>query len=864
MLNSAQIRRTYLEYFEKNGHAIVASSSLIPAEDPTLLFTNAGMNQFKDLFLGKETRSYKRATSSQKCVRAGGKHNDLEQVGFTKRHLTFFEMLGNFSFGDYFKKEAIQFAWNLLTQEYGLDAERLYISVYYKDDEAFEIWNTIVGVPAERIVKLDEKDNFWAMGDTGPCGPCTEIYFDKHPGTPGKPGEPEHDERFLEIWNVVFMQYNRSADGTLVPLAQTGVDTGMGLERLCVVLEEKETVFQTSVFAPIRDAISRETGINYWTAPIATQAAFNVICDHVRSSSLLLADGCMPANDGRGYVLRKIIRRASLFAQKLSDNRQFLVRIAQAFIAAEKAIFPELGAAQNTIATILQQEVDRFSHNLMSGRGIADKYIMQQQNAGAKSLSGKQAFTLYDTYGFPLELTRVIAGEAGLMVDEHEFQHYMEHQQEQSKQKKEIDSANITFPENLTTRFVGYETTEAASTILWEHTESAHRWIITAESPLYVESGGQVNDEGVVTINEHSYAVVDLKKVGSRFSPAIAVCLVPFETMGDCAVGDTAHITVDKDARIDTVRNHTATHMLHAALHTVLGEQAKQAGSVVNKDYLRFDFTSPEALTRAQITQIENLVNEKIWENIETDINTMSLEAAQQKGAIAFFGEKYNPESVRVVSIPGFSTELCGGTHASATGIIGQFKITSETALSTGTRRLTAVTGRKALELAQQNFGTCKLLGEQFKVKSEEICGAVEKQTEQLRETQREIKQLQSDLVNSKLTAYRASIITSGAVPHLVISEKNLPIDALRSLIMTLVSEQPGIYAVVSYDSSSDRSQFIIVTHQECIPTVTHATLIEALASAGLRGGGKPGMLQGGAVGNCGETLTKIIHELAL
>lgn len=849
-MKAKDVRRTFLEYFRSQGHEVVASSSLIPAEDPTILFANAGMNQFKDCFLGKEFRSYKTATSSQKCVRAGGKHNDLEQVGFTRRHLTFFEMLGNFSFGDYFKHKAIAHGWNLLTKGYGLPADKLYPSVYEKDDEAFAIWRDEIGVPESRIIRLGEKDNFWAMGDTGPCGPCTEIYIDQ--GESLGCGDVKcapgcSCDRFLEIWNLVFMQYNKEANGNLVPLSQTGVDTGMGLERLCCVMQGKKSVFDTDIFTAIRTAIEQESGKTYASSDTKTQAAFNVLCDHVRSSSLLIAAGCSPSNDGRGYVLRKIIRRAILFAQKLSDNTALLPYLARAFIADQSDIFPELKVNEGLITSVLAQEVSRFTHNLHSGQHILAKYIDETKAQGGTELSGAHVFKLYDTFGFPFEITKVVAREHGLSIDEDGFAKHMAEQQEQSKHHGHGTAhTEITFPETLQTRFVGYETTSCTSEILWEQTSEHDRWIITKESPFYVESGGQVNDEGVVTINNHSYHVVDLVKAGNRFSPAIAVRLTPVETMGSCTVGDTALCEVNKTARMDTVRNHTATHMLHAALHEILGQQAKQAGSVVNKEYLRFDYTHHEALSADTIRQIEQRVNEKIWDNIPTDISTTNLEEAKRRGVIAFFGEKYNPESVRVVAIPGFSQELCGGTHASATGIIGSFKIVSDTALATGTRRIVAVTGARALALYQQCYRDIKGLSEQFKVKLDEVNEAVNKQTTVLHQTQLALRHAKRKLLELSVHELESLVDHSGTIPTLALILDDADTDALRLACQQLAQKISGFIFLASNDHAHQKSSFIVHVSPAFRTNLPHQDLTAQLQAHALRGGGKDGTIQGG------------------
>lgn len=861
-MNAKDVRRTFLEYFASHQHEKVPSSSLIPAEDPTLLFANAGMNQFKDCFLGLEKRSYTTATSSQKCVRAGGKHNDLEQVGFTRRHLTFFEMLGNFSFGDYFKEKAIFFCWDLLTKKFKLPIEKLYISVYKDDDETYAIWRDQIGVSEDRIVRLGEEDNFWSMGDTGPCGPCTEVYLDQ-----GKFDEDDDDprpgsesDRFLEIWNLVFMQYNRDKEGNLNPLSQTGVDTGMGLERLCAVLQNKDSVFETDLFDGIRSAIEKNTGRSFADSSEKIKGAFNVLCDHVRSSSLLIADSCSPANDGRGYVLRKIIRRAILFTQKLSDDSMLLPTLSRAFIADQHDVFPELKTNEELIISVLTQEVKRFSDNLVSGQNILDKYLLENKELSRDYISGAQAFKLYDTYGFPLELTKVIAHDHNLTVDEEGFHSHMVRQQEQSKQKEKVTAVgDIPFPTDLTTSFVGYEKTSCSSPIIWEYSGGGtERWIITSECPFYAESGGQVNDEGVVTINEHSYHVIDLAKVGSRFAPAIAIKLKPVETMGSCQVGDTAHCEVNKQSRIDTVRNHTATHMLHAALHETIGKQAKQAGSVVNKDYLRFDYTHHEGLSTETIKRIEDRVNEKIQENIGLNVFNTTLNDAQNRGIIAFFGEKYNPDNVRVVSIPGFSDELCGGTHASATGIIGCFKIVSDSALATGTRRMVAVTGPRAIELYQECYRDMKQMSEQFKVKIDGVVEAVGKQGSALHNTNQQIKQTKKQLMAASLANLAEQVDTSGVVPTLVTLIDGADGDSLRTACQQLADKLPGFYFVASNDASKKKTSFVAHVSGPYHERVPHTELLALLRAHELRGGGKPGTIQGGGPVVSAEVLDTI------
>lgn len=849
MMTSFEIRQKFLDFFKRNGHTIVASSSLIPTQDPTILFTNAGMNQFKDLFLGKEKRSYVTATSSQKCVRAGGKHNDLDNVGFTERHLTFFEMLGNFSFGDYFKKEAIQFAWEFLTKDMGLPADKLYPSVFKDDNEAFELWHTIAGVPKERITKLGEKDNFWSMGDTGPCGPCTEIYVDRGGGCGQATCAPGCDcPRFTEIWNLVFMQFDRQANGELKPLAQTGVDTGMGLERLCMVKQGKNTVYDTDLFVTLINAIEQFTGKTYASSDEHTKAAFRVLCDHIRSSSLLIADGCTPSNDGRGYVLRKIIRRAALFAHKLTGSVMGFVSLVDALVTQLSSVYPELTTAEKTIKSLLTLELERFEQSLVQGQGIMSKYIEENKKAGKKTLSGEQIFKLYDTYGFPPELTRVLAHEQSLTLDTDGFEREMSKQQEQSGKKMKSTQSELAIPDSISTTFVGYQTTENTSPVTFVQYDTDHAWVVTQESPFYVESGGQVNDTAHIVVNNVTYPVVDLKKAGQTFKPAIAAKVKLSEANTQpINIGDTAHNVVDATIRANTVKNHTATHMLQAALLSVLGPQIKQAGSLVCADYLRFDFNHLNPLTKEEIEHVENLINQKILENIQTNIFNTSLEDAKSKGIISFFGEKYNPEDVRVVQIPGFSAELCGGTHASATGIIGAFKITSDTALSAGTRRLTAVTGPEAIRLFQQSFATTKKLGEMFKVKPEEVIGSVEKLQASLQTAQTEIKQLKKQIIKANIPAWVSHSQSIKNVRCFFITLDDATSDDMRTVATELERVQPGLTFIVTTDKATNRTSFLASVAKAHESTFDLKKLSGWLKDTfDWRGGGNASMIQGG------------------
>lgn len=834
-MKSLEIRQKFFNYFKKQGHTQIASSSLIPAQDPTLLFTNAGMNQFKDLFLGLEKRKYTRAVSIQKCIRAGGKHNDLDNVGFTKRHLTFFEMMGNFSFGDYFKKEAIQFAWDFLTKEMNLNPELLYASVYKDDQQAYDIWHTIIGLPEKRIVRLGEADNFWQMGDTGPCGPCTEIYIDRNSCIwPNQCANPTNCapgcscDRFLEIWNLVFMQFNRQQDGTDVPLAQTGVDTGMGLERLCAVMQNKDSVYETDLFIPIIQATEKLTGITYVSASAPIQAAFKVLADHIRSSTFAIADGCTPSNEGRGYVLRKIIRRAALFAQKLSGKNIF-PELAETVVQEFGALYPELITSRLLIRQLLTSEIEKFSLNLVNGQSILQGYFKQ---APHKIIPGDQAFKLYDTYGFPLELTQVIAQEHGFTVDTVGFQSAMERQRLQSGKKVTLKH-EIVVPDALQTEFTGYTelvTPTRITGLIWNDQlvsqvpEGEICWVITEKSPLYVECGGQINDTALMMVGHRQAEITDIKKINKAIAFA---CVAPTQLQIDQQLT----ITVNERIRRATMKNHTATHLLQAALQVTLGTHVKQAGSVVTPDYLRFDFTHHAPLTLDEITRIEAIVNEKIMENIPLAITNTTYKKAIDTGVIAFFGEKYNPESVRVVRIADVSAELCGGTHVRATGDIGCFKITESTALSAGVRRIAAVTGPKALELFQQDFNLIKKISQDLKVSVEQLAQAIETQKHNLQEAQRSNKQLKKELFITSIPTIltQAHTLNNGTtLLHATMHDASLTelkeyaelILAKKSGVTVLTSTTEGkqlVFLAMSHENMADMNKITLWMKQQSI-----------------------------------------------
>jgi alanyl-tRNA synthetase len=845
-MKSLEVRTRFFDYFIKNGHEKVASSSLIPAQDPTLLFANAGMNQFKDLFLGNETRNYKRAVSIQKCVRAGGKHNDLDNVGFTKRHLTFFEMMGNFSFGDYFKKEAIHYAWEFLTKEVKLPIDKLYVTVFETDDESYDIWHQIIGVPKEKIYRCGHADNFWQMGDIGPCGPCTEIFIDRGPdfGCGDKECSPACGcDRFLEIWNLVFMQFDKQPNGDLKPLKQTGVDTGMGLERLCSVLQNKDSVFETDLFAGIMKKIEELTGKKYNQSK-AIKVAFNVLADHIRSATFLIADGCAPSNDGRGYVLRKIIRRAALFAQKLTDKNIF-PELSQVVVQEMGGIYPELKTNAQLIYKILDSEINKFSTNLERGYIILQSYLEEAKTN--KNITGEQAFKLYDTYGFPIELVVAAAREHGYTVSMDEFEKLMQQQQEQSGKKMTDVLSHLDLGSDIKTEFTGYQELETDSEVIAlvhdnELVDSVSKgqtcYVITRKSPFFIVGGGQVPDHGWLIIKDHKAELENVRFINTAISAYITAPV-------DIKVGDKITSIVDETWRTNAMKNHTATHLLQAALIQLFGAHIKQAGSLVHPDYLRFDFSYHENLTPEDIKKVEELVNEKIRENIPVDVVYTTLKDALSKGALAFFGDKYKPEDVRMIKVDEFSVELCGGTHVPRTGAIGTFKITDVTALSAGHRRIVAVTGPRATELFHDTFDTVKQLSQEFKVKREEVLSTIEKFKEQTKELQTHIKQLRTQLWQTQIPVWLQHVEDINGMPFLFLDLKNFAVDELRDIAHTLNQNRPGFYFVIS--QLDGRSLFFAELASPYTNTLDLKKFGAWLKDEhGMKGGGKKNSLQGG------------------
>jgi alanyl-tRNA synthetase len=851
LMKSSVIRQMFIDFFVSHGHEHISSSSLIPAQDPTLLFANAGMNQFKDLFLGLEKRSYTRAVSIQKCVRAGGKHNDLDNVGFTKRHLTFFEMMGNFSFGDYFKKKAIVYAWNFLTRDIGLDQQLLHVSVHHTDHEAFELWQQEIGLPSSHIHRLGDADNFWQMGDIGPCGPCTEIYIDRGitSGCGVSTCSPACGcDRFLEIWNLVFMQYDRQSNGTLKELTQKGVDTGMGFERLCAIVQHQDSVFTTDLFTPIIHAIEKYSGIEYATASIEIKPAFHVLADHIRSCSFLIADGCAPSNEGRGYVLRKIIRRAALFAQKLSDSIDFFPSLSHAVVEQMDSIYPVLHTNQKLIHAVLISEIERFAVNLNRGTQILTHFFTL--HADTKVIPGKDVFVLYDTYGFPVELTAAAARERGYSVDMPAYEQCMSQQKEQSAAAHHTQLEQIELPTSISTEFTGYyelTTTSPISALIVDGqlvqsvAEGSPCHVVTQKSPFFVVGGGQVPDQGWFELAHHQNSRTPVLSV-QHLQKAIVVEIVAPRPL---TIGEMVTSTVDPVFRTNTMKNHTATHLLQAALITLFGKHIKQAGSVVHPDYLRFDFTYHTSLSSDDIATVENLVNEKIRENIPVTVSHTTLREATQQGVIAFFGDKYNPDNVRVIKMDDFSAELCGGTHVQRTGDIGTFKIIEVAALAAGHRRILALTGPKAIEHYQAMFAVAKGLSQEFSVKPEEVPTAVMKQKEELRTILKRFSTAQRALWMAKLPLWQQEIQIVHGIPAVCIIEPELTSEDARTIAAQLLTKRAGFYCVIS--NNNERAQFVIRIAPEYLSKIDIFSLAAWLKKEhGLKGGGKAGELQGG------------------
>ena len=863
MTASAELRQKFLDYFKANGHQVVASSSLVPGNDPTLLFTNAGMVQFKDVFLGRDKRDYTRATSSQRCVRAGGKHNDLENVGYTARHHTFFEMLGNFSFGDYFKQDAIRYAWEFLTREVGLPEDRLWVTVYAEDDEAADIWLKQIGVDENRFSRIGDKpggkqyesDNFWAMGDTGPCGPCTEIFYDHGEDIPGgPPGTPEEDgDRYIEIWNLVFMQYNRSSDGELHNLPAPSVDTGMGLERLAAIMQGVHNNYDIDLFQHLIKAAADATG----TSDLQSKS-LRVIADHIRSCAFLITDGVMPSNEGRGYVLRRIIRRAARHGHKLGMTDPFFYKLVEPLRDEMGAAYPELVAASENVIRVLKLEEERFAETLDQGMRILEADI---SNMEGKTISGETAFRLYDTYGFPIDLTADIARERKLTVDHAGFEVAMDQQRERARTASQFGvdySQTIEVDED--TVFSGYEKIEQNSKILQLFVEGEQvdqigvdqrAVVVLDETPFYAESGGQVGDTGKLITDNAVFLVEDTQKQGKAFLH------IGIMDSGSLSKGDSVHAEINNTLREAIRRNHSATHLMHAALRNVLGEHVQQKGSLVTAERTRFDFSHFEPVSREQIYAIERQVNEEIMRNIETTDVEMPLEQAKKAGAMALFGEKYD-DMVRVVSMGDYSTELCGGVHVERSGDIGFFKIVAETGIAAGVRRIEAVTGNGAVSWAEQRESQIDAIADTLKSSRDEVEGKVRQLVERLREQEKTLLQLKSKMASQAGTDLSAQAEEVNGVNVLAAKLDGADSKALRDT-MDQLKNKLGSAAIVLISEDDGKVRVVAGVTRDKTSVIKAGDLVNvAAAEVGGKGGGRPDMAQAG--GSQPENIDKALN----
>ncbi|MDX1805163.1 MAG: alanine--tRNA ligase [Alcanivorax sp.] len=843
-MKSAELRQAFLDYFASQGHTKVPSSSLVPHNDPTLLFTNAGMNQFKDVFLGRESRDYTRATSSQRCVRAGGKHNDLENVGYTARHHTFFEMLGNFSFGDYFKREAIKFAWEFLTGTLGLPEERLWVTVHISDDEAADIWLNEMGVSANRFSRLDE-DNFWQMGDTGPCGPCSEIFYDHGDDVPGGPPGSENDDldRYIEIWNLVFMQYDRQDDGELKPLPKPSVDTGMGLERIAAVMQGVHSNYEIDLFQALLKAAAQATGCDD-----LEEKSLRVIADHIRSASFLICDGVIPSNEGRGYVLRRIIRRALRHGHKLGQDKPFFSTLVSALVEQMGDAYPELPREQARIEKALLAEEEQFGRTLAAGMKVLESAI---DALDGKVLPGEVLFTLYDTHGFPPDLTADVARERELGVDMEGFEKAMDAQRERARGAGSFandysDRLNI----DAVTDFSGYQKLSDEDAIVGLYRDGdavdslnagEEGMVVLARTPFYAESGGQVGDSGFLVLGDNRFAVSDTKK-----RQAAHVHLGKLES-GTLKVGDMVAAYVDVERRRAIMRNHSATHLMHAALREVLGDHVQQKGSLVAADYLRFDFSHGEAVGEAQREQIETLVNRQILANSPVTTELMDIEAARDAGAMALFGEKYDAQ-VRVLTMgsDGYSKELCGGTHVSRTGDIGLFRITLEASAAAGVRRIEAVTGEHALAVMRKQERALSDIAATVKSTADNAAERVRSQAQKVRELEKEIERLKQKLASGAGSDLTDSVQDINGVQLLVTQVEGADGKTLR-VTMDKLKDKLGSAVILLAAVDGDKVALVAGVTKDLTGRFKAGDLLKFVAEqVDGRGGGRPDMAQGG------------------
>ncbi|MBB8074322.1 alanine--tRNA ligase [Escherichia coli] len=850
--STAEIRQAFLDFFHSKGHQVVASSSLVPHNDPTLLFTNAGMNQFKDVFLGLDKRNYSRATTSQRCVRAGGKHNDLENVGYTARHHTFFEMLGNFSFGDYFKHDAIQFAWELLTSEkwFALPKERLWVTVYESDDEAYEIWEKEVGIPRERIIRIGDNkgapyasDNFWQMGDTGPCGPCTEIFYDHGDHIwGGPPGSPEEDgDRYIEIWNIVFMQFNRQADGTMEPLPKPSVDTGMGLERIAAVLQHVNSNYDIDLFRTLIQAVAKVTG-----ATDLSNKSLRVIADHIRSCAFLIADGVMPSNENRGYVLRRIIRRAVRHGNMLGAKETFFYKLVGPLIDVMGSAGEDLKRQQAQVEQVLKTEEEQFARTLERGLALLDEELAK---LSGDTLDGETAFRLYDTYGFPVDLTADVCRERNIKVDEAGFEAAMEEQRRRAREASGFGADyNAMIRVDSASEFKGYDHLELNGkvTALFVDGKAVdainagqEAVVVLDQTPFYAESGGQVGDKGELKGANFSFAVEDTQKYGQ------AIGHIGKLAAGSLKVGDAVQADVDEARRARIRLNHSATHLMHAALRQVLGTHVSQKGSLVNDKVLRFDFSHNEAMKPEEIRAVEDLVNAQIRRNLPIETNIMDLEAAKAKGAMALFGEKYD-ERVRVLSMGDFSTELCGGTHASRTGDIGLFRIISESGTAAGVRRIEAVTGEGAIATVHADSERLSEVAHLLKGDSNNLADKVRSVLERTRQLEKELQQLKEQAAAQESANLSSKAIDVNGVKLLVSELSGVEPKMLRTMVDDLKNQLESTIIVLA-TVAEGKVSLIAGVSKDVTDRVKAGELIGMVAQqVGGKGGGRPDMAQAG------------------
>ena len=852
--SAAEIRSAFLDYFAAHGHTVIASSSLVPGNDPTLLFTNAGMVQFKDVFLGKDPRPYVRAATSQRCVRAGGKHNDLENVGYTARHHTFFEMLGNFSFGDYFKRDAIRFAWDLLTGTLGIDPQRLWVTVYQDDDEAAKIWIEEVGVPADRLTRLGEKSNFWAMGDTGPCGPCSEIFYDHGAQVPGgPPGSPEEDgDRYVEIWNLVFMQFERAGDGTLTPLPKPSVDTGMGLERICAVMQGVQSNYDIDLFRHLVAAAAKLLGTQDLASP-----SLRVIADHIRACSFLVADGVTPSHEGRGYVLRRIMRRAMRHGHKFGASPTFFAGLLPALVEVMGAAYPVLRQKQSFIREVLLKEGEQFERTLETGMTLLEQAIrgipvgQHAPHAGLRvEIPGEVVFKLHDTYGFPPDLTADIARERGLILDMAGYEREMEAQRERARAASRFGVDLRAGPDlGTTTEFRGYEHADGTSRIVALLKSGApveilqpgdEGEVVLESTPFYAESGGQVGDTGELRTAGAHFVVADTRKRGAAFAHIGRLAGAPLHA------GDVVSARIDGARRDAIRRNHTATHLLHAALREVLGNHVQQKGSLVAPERLRFDFAHFQPVTPQELRRIERRVNEEIRANLEGEIRSMSYDEAVAGGAMALFGEKYG-DVVRVLRLGDFSMELCGGTHVHRTGDIGLFKIVSEGGVAAGVRRIEAVTGEGAYEYVAQTDELLKSVAGAVRGTREDVLQRVQEGQEQVRQLEKQLRQLKDKLASGQGTDLAAGALDVGGAKVIATEVAGADATALRSAVDQLKNRLKSAVIVLASVNEPDKVVLVAGVTADLVARVKAGEIVGAVAAqVGGKGGGRPDFAQAG------------------